>query len=125
MKLLSHVVSLIFPTKCQNCDSTVSADAATAYFCKECSQGIEWFDCPCCPQCGLPYASGDNKPHSVQSTAGHLCGNCRDKPPSFDMAISAGRYAGALSEAIKLFKYKKNPWEDVEWIKSPLVKDTA
>lgn len=132
MKLLSHVVNLIFPTKCQNCDSTVSADAATAYFCKECWQGIEWFDCPCCPQCGLPYASpytfAANKSYSEQSAAGHLCGNCRDKPPSFDMAISAGRYTGALSEAIKLFKYKKKihlgKMLTERALKSPLVEDT-
>src|SRR3989304_8709654 len=132
MRLLSHVVNLIFPTKCQNCDSTVSADAATAYFCKECWQGIEWFDYPCCPQCGLPYASPDtfaaNKPYSKQSPAGHLCGNCRDRPPSFDMAISAGRYTGALSEAIKLFKYKKKinlrKMLTEQALKSTLVKDT-
>ena len=76
MSLLSHVVNLIFPTKCQNCDSTVSADAATSYFCKECWNGIEWFDSPCCPQCGLPYASpytfAANKSYSEQSAAGHL-----------------------------------------------------
>ena len=131
MRLLSPVVNLIFPTKCQNCDSTVSADAATAYFCKECWQGIERFDCPCCPRCGLPYTShpdADNKSYYEQSAAGHLCGNCRDKPPSFDMTISAGRYTGALSEAIKLFKYKKKVHlgkKLTEWaLKSPLVEDT-
>lgn len=111
MKLLSHAINLIFPAACTNCDRTVSADAVTSYFCKYCWQGIEWFNCPCCPRCGLPYLSPytdtGNKSVSGQSAAGHLCGNCSEKPPSFDVAVSAGRYAGALAKAIKLFKYKK------------------
>lgn len=110
MTLLSHAINVIFPAKCRNCNSAVSFNADTPYFCKDCWQGIEWFNCPCCPQCGLPYTphpESDNKSYPGQSAAGHLCGNCRDKPPSFDRAVSAGRYAGALAEAIKLFKYKK------------------
>lgn len=111
MKLLSLAINLIFPAACTNCDRTVSADAVTSYFCKYCWQGIEWFNCPCCPRCGLPYispyADTSNKSGSGQSAAGHLCGNCIEKPPSFDAAVSAGRYAGALAKAIKLFKYKK------------------
>ena len=111
VKLLSHVVNLIFPATCKNCNNAVSVDSATSCFCHHCWQGIEWFNCPCCPQCGLPYVSTytdtDYKSDTRQSAAGHICGNCREKPPSLDMAISAGRYAGALAEAIKLFKYKK------------------
>jgi len=111
VKLLSHAINLIFPAMCHNCDSNISAEALTSYFCKECWQGIEWFNCPCCPKCGLPYVSPctntGSESNSGQYAAGHLCGNCREKPPPFDMAISAGRYAGALAEAIKLFKYKK------------------
>jgi ComF family protein len=131
MRLLSHVVNLIFPTTCNDCDNTVSADAATAYFCKNCWQGIEWFDSPCCPRCGLPYIShpdADNKSYYKQSPTGHICGKCREKPPAFDMAISAGRYAGALSEAIKLFKYKKKihlgKILTEQALKSNLLKDT-
>ena len=128
MKLLSHAINLIFPAACNNCDSAVSADAATAYFCKECWQRMEWFDSPCCPQCGLPYPSEDNKPPSGQSTVGHLCGSCRKKPPCFDRVVSAGPYAGAISEAIKLFKYKKKVSLGktlTEWaLKSPFVENT-
>ena len=128
MKLLSHAINLIFPAACNNCDSAVSADAATAYFCKGCWQRMEWFDSPCCPQCGLPYPSADNKPTSGQSTVGHICGSCRNKPPCFDRAVSAGPYTGALSEAIKLFKYKKKVSLGktlTEWaLKSPLVENT-
>lgn len=125
MSLLSHVLNLIFPAICKNCDSIVSADAATSYFCKNCWTDIEWFDCPCCPQCGLPYASGYIQPRSEQSPVSHLCGNCREKPPCFDKVVSAGPYNGVLSEAIRLFKYKKKVHFGkilTEWaLKSPLV----
>ena len=111
MKVLSHAINLIFPAACTNCDRTVSTDADTSYFCKYCWQGIEWFNCPCCPRCGLPYLSPytdiGNNSGSGQPADGHLCGNCIERPPSFDSAVSAGRYAGALAKAIKLFKYKK------------------
>lgn len=111
MKLLSHAINLIFPSACKNCNRMVSADAVTPYFCKECWQGIEWLDFPSCPRCGVPYVNNyfdtGKKSWPGQSAAGHICGDCREKPPYFDMSVSAGRYTGALSEAIKLFKYKK------------------
>ncbi|MCC7201464.1 MAG: ComF family protein [Nitrospirae bacterium] len=111
MKMLSNLLNTIYPATCKNCKNIVSADAATAYFCKACWQDIGWFNGPCCPKCGLPYTSPypdtDNKLYCGQSTANYPCGNCREKPPPFDMAVSAGRYSGALAEAVKLFKYKK------------------
>lgn len=110
MNLLSHAINLMFPSACNNCNSNVPADAYTPYFCSSCWEGIEWFNCQCCRQCGLPYSphpDSDYKPYSGQPAYGHLCGSCREKPPPFDMAVSAGRYSGTLAEAIKLFKYNK------------------
>ncbi len=111
MKLLSHAINLIFPAECNICDRTVSSDAVTPYFCRDCWQDIEWFNCLCCPRCGLPYVTPctdrGSKSYAGQYVAGHLCGHCREEPPHFDEAVSAGRYAGALAEAVKLFKYKK------------------
>jgi ComF family protein len=37
----------------------------------------------------------------------HQCGDCREKPPKFDRAVSAAVYENALAEAIHLFKYSK------------------
>ncbi len=37
----------------------------------------------------------------------HQCGDCREKPPKYDRAISAAIYETALAEAIHLFKYSK------------------
>lgn len=111
MKILSNLLNTIYPTTCKSCNTIVSADAATAYFCNSCWHGIDWFNGPGCTRCGLPYTSPcpdtDNKSYSRQSAAGHLCGDCRQKPPPFELAVSAGRYSGALAEAVKLFKYKK------------------
>ena len=60
---------------------------------------MEFFQGPSCPVCGEPYAS----PEADR----HLCSSCENKLPSFDRAVSAGRYDGVLAEAIHLFKYAK------------------
>ena len=107
MNIFSHILNLIFPTVCKQCSNPVSADTTTACFCNSCWDTLKWFDCPCCPRCGLPYNSIDSVSYQDRTSHGHLCGSCRENPPHFDRAISAGPYTGVLAEAIKLFKYRK------------------
>lgn len=107
MALFNHIVNLIFPAVCKQCGNPVSADTTTACFCNSCWDTLKWFDCPCCPRCGLPYNSIDSVSCQGRTSHGHLCGSCRENPLHFDKAISAGPYTGVLAEAIKLFKYRK------------------
>ena len=107
MNILRHIVNIIYPGICKLCGDTVSGDAVTSCFCNTCWEGIKWFDSPCCPRCGLPYPSMESLSNSCQAHEAHLCSSCHKNPPHFDSAISAGPYEGTLSEAIKLFKYKK------------------
>lgn len=107
MGILNHIINIIFPAVCKQCNDPISADTSIAYFCKGCWDGVKWFDGPCCPQCCLPYPSLDSPSDLSQAAPGHLCQSCHMNPPHFDKAVSAGPYEGVLAEAIKLFKYKK------------------
>src|SRR3990167_568666 len=107
MVILKKFTNMVFPVTCKQCGNPISADAQTAYFCKNCWDGINWFEGPCCTCCGLPYPAIDSSVQSKIGADGHLCGTCSKTPPAFDKAISAGPYEGTLAEAIKLFKYKK------------------
>jgi ComF family protein len=39
-----------------------------------------------------------------------MCGACREFPPAFDQAIAPYRYNGILEHAIRLYKYRQQPW---------------
>ncbi len=110
MGIFRQIINIIFPAVCKQCDTPISSDTPTAYFCKRCWDGVKWFDGVCCPRCGMPYPSIDRTEKLEKGTspaAGHLCGACHKNPPCFDKTISAGPYEGVLAEAVKLFKYKK------------------
>ena len=71
--------------------------------CGGCWNGITRIEEPWCPSCGAPYRSEAALSHSPS----HRCGLCRDDPPAFTMAISAGVYEGVLADAIRRLKYHK------------------
>jgi len=95
------LLSLILPARCHTCRQNLR-DEDNPCFCRSCWETISLIDGPCCPRCGKPFASGAALSHSP----GHLCGDCREKPPRFDRAVAAGWYEGVLAEAIHLFKYR-------------------
>jgi len=72
------------------------------FFCNHCWAGIRPIPLPVCPCCGEPFASSV----AIEYSPGHLCGECRNRPPAFDSARAAGYYQGVLVEAIRLFKYQ-------------------
>ena len=103
---LTYLADLLFPLSCKVCGVDIRS-GETPGLCEGCWSTIRFLDGPCCPRCGKPFASDAALSHSPD----HQCGDCREKPPKYDRAISAAIYETALAEAIHLFKYsKKTNW---------------
>ena len=85
-----------FPPRCLLCRNFLIAPHET-YFCSPCSEALPLISGPLCPRCGMPFVSPEG--------ADHLCSRCIGKDPAFDTARAVGIYAGALRQAIHLFKY--------------------
>ncbi len=98
----AYLADLLFPLSCKVCGLNMRS-GETPQICGRCWSTIRLLDGPCCPRCGKPFASEAALSHSPD----HQCGDCREKPPKFDRAISAAIYENALAEAIHLFKYSK------------------
>ena len=94
-------LDLIFPRSCHSCKRSLSGERNPC-FCDSCWEKVARLDGPCCPSCGKPFKSTAALSHSPT----HRCGDCREKPPRFDRAVSTGIYDGVLAEAIQLFKYQ-------------------
>ena len=99
--VLKRCLHLILPTLCRVCGKALVKEGRP-FFCDCCWGGIQPIPPPVCPCCGRPFAS----PVALEYSPGHLCGECREKPPAFDSARAAGYYQGVLVEAIRLFKYQ-------------------
>lgn len=98
----AYLADLLFPLSCKVCGVHMRS-GETPGLCERCWGTIRFLDGPCCPRCGKPFASEAALSHSPD----HQCGDCRERPPKYNRAISAAVYENALAEAIHLFKYSK------------------
>lgn len=96
--VLEKIYSWLYPMACRVCGSQ-TYPMRSGGICKICWMNIPLFSGPCCPRCGTPI-----HPASCQSPD-RPCPDCRRRPPPYNGCISAGRYEGALAQAIHLFKY--------------------
>jgi predicted amidophosphoribosyltransferase len=79
--MLTHLLDLLFPPQCLNCNAQVAAHGT---LCLECWQKVRFITDPYCACCGHPfdYALGE----------GALCGGCMQERPSFAQARAIFRY---------------------------------
>jgi len=98
---LRKFLHVIFPAACTNCDTPLWDDPVP-FVCKGCWKTLVPIAGPCCPHCGVPYAS----PVTLQQSPTHECGACRIKPPAFTQTWSLFPYQSPLRETIVLFKYR-------------------
>lgn len=98
---LRKFLHVVFPAACASCETPLW-DAPVPFFCQACWKTLIPISGPCCPHCGLPYAS----PVALQQSPAHECGACRIKPPAFSQTWSLFPYQSPLREAIVLFKYR-------------------
>ena len=93
-------LDLVFPRHCAGCGRTV--DRPRGHICWECFRGIQLRESQICQCCGL----------KIEGRIAHefTCSACREHPPSFDTARSAGRFGGVLREMLHQFKYGRATW---------------
>ena len=93
-------LDVLFPRHCAACGETV--DRPRGHLCWECFRSIELHASSACQCCGL----------KIEGRVAHafLCSVCREKPPHFDLARSAGRFGGVLRELLLQFKYGRATW---------------
>jgi len=98
---LRKFLHVVFPAACASCETPLWDDPVP-FFCRVCWETLIPISGPCCPHCGVPFAS----PVSLQQSPTHECGACRTKPPAFTQTWSLFPYQSPLREAIVLFKYR-------------------
>ncbi len=86
-----------FPSFCKIC-KTLLASPQERVLCESCLDRIKPHRSSFCLCCGR-FFEGVGEPH--------LCSSCLEKPPSFSVHRSCGRYRGELKDAILLFKYRR------------------
>ena len=100
--LVDAILNWIYPVDCIACGGPAT-DRRLPSVCRSCWSSIHPIEDPVCPRCGRPFDSSLALTHSP----GHLCGPCREQPPSFDQALSPYRYEGVLEQLIRLYKYRR------------------
>jgi predicted amidophosphoribosyltransferase len=85
-------------------------------FCALCEAEMPRMRRPVCLRCGIGIPGAFDALLS--------CATCREHPPAFDGAISPWQYAGALREALHLFKYHHH-WRLGPWFAEAMVSSGA
>jgi ComF family protein len=91
---LTHVLDIIFPPQCLNCDELVPTHGT---LCQPCWQQISFISPPFCDACGLPFEYAMGK--------GTLCGECLHTLPAYTHARSAIIYDEHSRGLILKLKY--------------------
>lgn len=101
---VENSLSLIYPNRCQICETGV-ASQAQGYVCGACWSGrgaVKFIVPPFCDRCGLPF-EGD-------ITSAFECPNCRDMGLHFEFARAAVAAQGIVREVIHRYKYDRALW---------------
>jgi ComF family protein len=92
-----HVELLLFPSFCRLCSRPLGRPGEKIV-CQDCFGRLEARRGPVCLCCGRFFEGAGED---------HICRRCLDRPPSFSVHRSCGRYEGVLKDLILLFKYRK------------------
>jgi ComF family protein len=97
---VTGALDVFFPRHCAGCGGAV--DRPSGHVCWDCFRRIELHQGSACDCCGLKL-DGEIR-HAF------LCTACRERPPHFDRARSAGRFRGVLRDLLHQFKYGQATW---------------
>lgn len=92
--MLEHVLNILFPPQCLNCEVRVPTHGT---LCLECWQKISFISDPMCDCCGLPFD------YDIGEKA--LCAECMNTPKPYARIRSAFRYDEHSRKLITRFKY--------------------
>lgn len=99
--------NLVFPQFCKQCRRRLLTEE-NGFFCPECWEKSPRVERPFCIVCGRPHRGAVG--FGTQSN--FPCAGCRSQDPKrrpFRRIYGAGRYAEAVEEAVKLFKFYDRP----------------
>lgn len=85
---------IIFPARCLQCMRLLPC-WELPLFCNDCLAGIAYINSPLCAVCGMPFRRGGD----------HVCGQCRTRPFSFQLARSALHYREPVPSLISALKF--------------------
>lgn len=85
---------LLFPPVCLHCKRRLES-SRPPLFCPQCFAELVFIHSPCCPCCGIPFATG----------ADHRCGDCLAGRHAFDRARSLLFYQPPLTDIILALKF--------------------
>lgn len=97
-RLAKLVELLVFPSFCRLCKRPLE-EAGERIVCQSCLAKLAPRRGPSCPCCGRFFEGAGE---------GHPCSRCLEEAPAFSIHRSCGAYAGALKDAVLLFKYRKD-----------------
>ncbi len=110
-RLVSILAGVLYPDVCRSCGTGLGGRSGLGdggdgekrggpggFFCEGCLASARELGNAYCGTCSKPFPSGSG---GVRS-----CGECAAKPPPFEYARAPYLYAGAVKDAIQLFKYR-------------------
>ena len=98
MSFLQAVGDFFLPQVCLLCGAE-GLDRGRFSICETCLGEFHLISRPACPCCGVPYKGAG---------VSHLCGECRQDPPSFDSAWSLFSYTGKARDLVHHLKFHGN-----------------
>jgi len=102
--LVRSALDATLPRRCGICGRGLSAGEGRA-ICSPCWGAIPRIEGARCALCGVPFGSAA----ATSESPTHRCGPCRESPPLYTQAVSAGVYTGVLADAIRRCKYHRQP----------------
>jgi len=97
VSVANALVRIFLNPTCASCAASLDRPLESPV-CLPCWNGIARVTPPLCVRCGDAVAAASNE---------SMCGRCRQRPPHFSIARSAGLYEGSLRQIIHAFKYGK------------------
>ena len=99
---LAPLAAALLPADCLVCESPLPTRHEGGV-CLPCWGSFPRLGGPCCRRCGDPVLAFEHP----APPPNFLCEECRRRPRAFHRCRSAGRYEGALREAIHRFKFER------------------
>jgi ComF family protein len=102
MSVVSGLLDILFPPRCEVCDAFLgiakAEEGLEKDFCRVCLKRFVPIGASICPICGVSFPSGGPD---------HYCEACLRTPPAYDCSRALYSYEGPVAEAIHAYKFQR------------------